>query len=204
MDLSKHIKGLFPQKEKKKKSRMLILHRRQITALSLLILVGIAGYLNWSFQRDVVDPEVASVYNEVSKKLGEAKMVSGTEAEEAEETLSVTDYFSQAKLERDLKRGESMDMLAQILDAQNTDSKARTEAENQIHTLSDYTEKEVMMENLIRAKGFSDAFVFMSENLISVAVQAEALNEVDAAVIQDIATSTSGMGADTVKIVTVN
>ncbi len=203
MDLSKHIKGFFPQKEKKKKSRMLILRRRQITALSLLILVGIAGYLNWNFQHDVVDPEVASVYNQVSKKLGEAKMVSSEEAEEAEETLNVTDYFSQAKLERDLKRGESMDMLTQILDAQNTDSKARTEAENQIYLLSDYTEKEVMMENLIRAKGFSDAFVFMSENLISVAVQAEALNEVDAAVIQDIATSTSGMSAEKVKIVTV-
>ena len=190
-------------KSEKKKGRMLVLRKRQITAVSLLILVGIAGYLNWSFERDVVDPEVAAVYSEVSKKLGEAKMVSSDMEEPAEETLSVTDYFTQAKLERDIKRSEAMDMLTQILDAQSTGKEARAEAEDEIHHLADYTEKEVMMENLIRAKGYEDAFVFMGENLISIAVKSGGLNEVDAAVITDIAISTSGYGADKIKLVEV-
>ncbi len=200
MKIQEKIKQIFGAK-KEKKGRMLVLHKRQVTVVSLLILVGIAGYLNWSFEHDAVDPEVAAVYSEVSKKLGEAKMVS-TEAEEfAEETLSVTDYFSQAKLERDLKRSEAMDMLTQILDAQSTGKEARAEAEDEIHHLADYTEKEVMMENLIRAKGYEDAFVFMGENLISIAVKSGGLNEVDAAVITDIAISTSGYSADKIKLV---
>lgn len=204
MKFSEKFKQFIPKKGEKRKGRMVVLHKRQVTAVSLLILVGIAGYLNWSFQHDAVDPEVAAVYSEVSKKLGEAKMVSSNSSDEVEETTTVTDYFSQAKLERDIKRGESMDMLTQILDAQSTDKEARSEAEDEVHMLADFTEKEVMMENLIRAKGYEDAFVFMGENLISIAVKSEGLNEVDAAVIQDIAVSATGYSPDKIKIVEIN
>jgi len=192
----------------RKKNRMLVLHKRQVTVVSLLILIGIAGYLNWSFQHEAIDPDVAAVYNEVSKKLGEAQMVS-TESTEAGEVTPPTqtpqstanDYFAQARLERDIKRSESMDLLAKILEAQETDKEARRRAEDEIHLLADWMEKEVMVENLIKAKGYSDAVVFMGENLISIAVKGEGLNEIDAAVLQDAAISTTGYTADKIKIV---
>lgn len=197
----------FPKRSERKKSRMLILHRRQITVLSLLLLVGIAGYLNWSFQQDAVDPEVAAVYSEVSKKLGEAQMVSGsadsgTAEPDAETPGSTTeDYFAQARLERDVKRSEAMEMLTKILNADNTGKDERTRAEDDIHRLSDCTEKEMMMENIIRAKGYTDTVVFMGENLVSIAVKSEGLNEIDAAVLRDVAISTAGCSAEQVKIV---
>lgn len=189
-----------------KKGRMIVLRRRQITAFSLLILIGIAGYLNWSFQQDAVDPEVASVYNEVTKKLGEAQMVNADAAQSdataaSAAPTSTNDYFAQAKLERDVKRSESMDMLTGIINAQDTDKEARSRAEDEIHRLADYTEKETMTENMIKAKGFSETVVFMGENLISIAVKSEGLNEIDAAVLQDIAVSATGYTAEQVKIV---
>lgn len=189
-----------------KKGRMIVLRRRQITAFSLLILIGIAGYLNWSFQQDAVDPEVASVYNEVTKKLGEAQMVNADAAQSDATAASAAptssdDYFAQAKLERDVKRSESMDMLTGIINAQDTDKEARSRAEDEIHRLADYTEKETMTENMIKAKGFSETVVFMGENLISIAVKSEGLNEIDAAVLQDIAVSATGYTAEQVKIV---
>lgn len=189
-----------------KKGRMIVLRRRQITAFSLLILIGIAGYLNWSFQQDAVDPEVASVYNEVTKKLGEAQMVNADAAQSdaaaaSAAPTSTDDYFAQAKLERDVKRSESMDMLTGIINAQDTDKEARSRAEDEIHRLADYTEKETMTENMIKAKGFSETVVFMGENLISIAVKSEGLNEIDAAVLQDIAVSATGYTAEQVKIV---
>lgn len=190
-----------------KKNRMLVLRKRQITAVALVLLIGIAGYLNWSFQQEVVDPEVAAVYGEVSKKLGEAQMVS-TEASKTptqaqQPQAEVNDYFAQARLERDVKRSESMDMLSAILDAQETDKEARSQAEDEIHRLADFTEKEVMTENLIKAKGFSDVVVFMGENLISIAVKSEGLNEIDVAVLQDAAMGTTGYSAEAIKIVEV-
>lgn len=196
---------MLKQEKNKKRGRMVVLHRRQITAVSLMILIGVAGYLNWNFQRDAVDPEVASVYQEVTKKLGEAKMVS---TEQVETPVSVPpsenqtdDYFAQAKLERELNRSESIEMLTNILNAQNTDKESRSEAENEIHMLADFTEKETMIENLIRAKGFSETVVFMGENLISIAVKSDGLNEIDAAVITDAAISTTDYPAEKIKIV---
>ncbi len=205
--MNKAKKIYFPKYKKTegKKSRMFVLHRRQITMVSLLILVGIAGYLNWSFQQDAIDPEAAAVYSEVSKKLGEAQMVSGSAPAEPETTESpaVTnnDYFVQARLERDIKRSEAMDMLTQILEGSATDKEARTRAEDEIHRLSDATEKEMMMENMIRAKGYENALVFMGEALVSIAVKGDGLNEIDAAVLRDVAISTTNCTAEQVKIV---
>ncbi len=196
--------------ESVKKNRMLILHKRQITVVALLILIGAAGYLNWSFQQEAVDPEVAAVYGEVSKKLGEAQMVS-TELSDVPTVAPTTspqsvtdDYFAQARLERDVKRSESTEMLVQILHAPETDKEARSRAEDEIHRLADFTEKETAVENLIKAKGYQDAVVFMGENLISIAVKSEGLNEVDVAVLQDAAVGTTGYSADTIKIVEVS
>jgi len=193
-----------------KKNRMLVLHKKQITALSLMILIGIAGYLNWSFQQNAVDPEVAVVYNQVTKKIGEAQMVNGDIMEDADSTsptnstsvpTTVNDYFTQARLERDIKRSEAMDMISEILNAQSTDKEARTKAEDEIHRLADFTEKETMTENIIRAKGFAEAVVFMGENLVSIAVKSQGLNEIDAAVIRDAAMGTTNYAAEQIKIV---
>lgn len=200
----KHLPKLTRRKkDTEKKGRMFVLRKRQITAVSLLILIGIAGYLNWSFQQDAVDPEVAAVYGEVTKKLGEAQMVNANADEKAETTPVATanDYFAQAKLERDVKRSEAMDMLTKILNAQDTDKEARANAEDEVHQLASFTEKEVMMENMIKAKGYTDTVVFMGENLISIAVKSEGLNEIDAAVLQDIAVSTTNYPAENIKIV---
>ena len=192
--------------KKSVKNRMVVLHRRQITAVCLMLLIGVAGYLNWNFEQGAVDPEVTEVYNQVSAKIGEAQMVSGDALTE-EPALSVdaapqtNDYFSQARLERDIKRSESLDMLTRILNAQNTDKNARKEAEEEITRLSTYTENEVMIENLIRAKGFTETLVFMGENLVSIAVKSEGLNEIDAAVIRDAAISVTNVPAEQIKIV---
>ena len=53
MNLKKiNFKKIFkPCKEKgPKKNKMLILHKKQLVAVSLMLLIGVAGYLNWTFQ----------------------------------------------------------------------------------------------------------------------------------------------------------
>lgn len=202
MDIMKKLKKLV-HREPRKKNRMIVLKKKQLVALSLIILVGIAGYLNWSFKYDMVDPDVTAVYNEASKKLGEAQMVNSPE-EEADPSGAMTNgYFSQARLERETKRDESIETLLELVNSDSADKTAKQVAQEQIQELADYTQKEVTMENMIKAKGFSDTVVFMGENLISVAVFSSGLNEVDAAVISDIAVSVTGYTADKVNIVEV-
>lgn len=209
--------GRKTEKEGKGKNKMFVLRKRQVVAVSLMILIGIAGYLNWTFRNDAVDPDVAVMYSEVSKKIGEAQMVNGvSNAEDAEKGESAKseeasqksavlkdsdNYFAKARLEREVKRSESTEMLTQLIGAQGTDKETKTDAENQIQRMAEYTEQETAMENMIRAKGFSETIVFMSEASVNVAVESNGLNEIDAAQIQDIVTDICGYSADKIKIV---
>ncbi len=69
---------------------MMILKKKEIIAASLVVLIGMAGYLNWSYQ-DTVRVRDNESYVETGKTLGEAEMVSSDNgAAEASETPSET------------------------------------------------------------------------------------------------------------------
>ena len=187
---------------KKRKNKMIVLRKKQLVALSLVLLIGAAGYLNYTFENEVADPGAVEVYNEENKKLGEAQMVSTSESKKQETQQENTGgYFSEARLSREIKRDESIDTLLEIVNSAGADSEAKNAAREQIQQITDWMEKEVTIENMIKAKGYKESVVFISENLVSVAVLSEGLNEVDAAVICDIATSISGYSAQKVNIV---
>ncbi|MBR6646706.1 MAG: SpoIIIAH-like family protein [Clostridia bacterium] len=198
----KELKRKAEQKKPPKKNRMIVLRKKQLTAIALMMLVAAAGYLNYTFKRDIADPDAVEVYNEAAKKLGEAQMVSATDTQEKQDEYT-NGYFSEARMEKETKREESIDTLLELINSAGADKAAKEVAQTQIGELTDYTEKEVMMENMIRAKGYSDAVVFMGENLVSVAVFSAGLNDVDSAVISDIATSVTGYSVDKVNIVEV-
>ena len=56
----------------------MVLKRKEIVAASLVLLIGIAGYLNWSYQ-DSIQVTDGESYIETGKKLGEAQYVSNVE-----------------------------------------------------------------------------------------------------------------------------
>lgn len=206
MNVLKKIKSFKPQvkREEKgkspKKNKMIVLKKKQLLAVVLIMLVAVAGYLNHSFRYDIADPDAVAVYNEASKKLGEAQMVNANETKPKTAEYS-NGYFSEARIERETKRDESIDTLLELIDSDGADSTAKTAAQEQIALLASYTEKEVTMENMIKAKGYEDAVVFMGENLVSIAVFSTGLNEVDAAVISDIAVNVTGYSAEKINVV---
>lgn len=60
----------------------MVLKKKEIIAASLVVLIGVAGYLNWSYQ-DTIRVHDGESYVETGKKLGEAQYVSSdTVAEE--------------------------------------------------------------------------------------------------------------------------
>ncbi len=82
----------------------MVLKKKEIIAASLVVLIGVAGYLNWSYQ-DTIRVQDGESYVETGKKLGEAQYVSSdTVAEEtsmdngeqAEETAVTEDNGEQA------------------------------------------------------------------------------------------------------------
>ena len=88
MKLLKRINVRKKEKNKtEKKNKMIIFRKKQIVATSLVILIGVAGYLNWSFDTGMTDESIAVMYNEASKKLGEAQMVTNTDSEDSPHKL---------------------------------------------------------------------------------------------------------------------
>lgn len=67
----------------------MVLKKKEIIAASLVVLIGMAGYLNWSYQ-DTVRVTDGESYIETGKKLGEAQYVSGVE-ENVEDTSAGTE-----------------------------------------------------------------------------------------------------------------
>lgn len=73
----------------------MILRKKEIIAASLVVLIGVAGYLNWSYQ-DTIRVQDGESYVETGKKLGEAQYVNAVDeseektpdGEKAEETSS--------------------------------------------------------------------------------------------------------------------
>ena len=61
-------------------------------------------------------------------------------------------------------------------------------------------EMQKSLENLIRSKGYSDAFVIITDKSVNVTVQADSLDDQDAARILDVVMRETGRNADGVVI----
>lgn len=77
------------------------MRKKEIIAASLVVLIGMAGYLNWSY-RDTIHIRDNESYIETGKKLGEAQYVNSV-SEDVEETAA------DAKIEDVLNNSQSAD-----------------------------------------------------------------------------------------------
>ena len=96
---------------------MMVLKKKEVVATALVVLIGVAGYLNWSYQ-DTIRVTDGGSYLEEAKKLGEAEYVSSDKTDvsedgETEETAAEASYFTEAKLSKDNSRSRALEILNQ-------------------------------------------------------------------------------------------
>ncbi len=118
----------------------------------------------------------------------------------SDKLMESSTYFIEGKLERDKKRSEMISSLNDIINSQNTTEAMRKQAEDMKLSTIQNTEKEVFMENMIMAKGFNDAIVYLSDQSINVVVSSENLTEKDVAKIVDIVTRETDVSMDNIII----
>ncbi len=172
---------------------MMVLKRKQIVVAVLAVLVGVAGYINISREKTVSteaeDVETGADY------LGQAQLV---------DSESVTDYFAQARIDREAGRGKSIETFNALISNEDADPETRETAQQGVLALAQNTETETAVENLIRAKGFEDAVCYINNGSANVVVKAESIDSSDAAVISEIVTEQSGIPSEKIKIVELN
>lgn len=111
------------------------------------------------------------------------------------------DFFASYRDERDSVRTQELAYLDAIV-AQGADTETLSDAQQQKLELVNAMETELTVENLIRAKGFSDVIVSIHKGNVSVVVGTETLNDEQVAQILDIVLRETGKSAENVKIST--
>ena len=71
------------------------------------------------------------------------------------------DFFIDYKLERDRLRSQEADYLRELINNPNASIESKEKAQQDLIALSQKVEKEMVVENLIKAKGFEDAVIFL-------------------------------------------
>ena len=184
----------------------MILRRKEIVAAALVVLVGMAGYLNWHYQ-DTITVRDGESYVEAGKRLGEATYVMNEEKVEepkaATTSDAVEDYFENSRSEREISRSKSLDILNETAANESFDTEIRRKAQDKIICLAENVQKEAEIENLARAKGYDKICVYISEENVNITVQKDEFSEADAAKIQEIATEQLKISPNQIKIVEV-
>lgn len=210
---------------------MMVLKRKEIVAAALVVLIGVAGYLNWSYQ-DEIRVTDGEIYAETGKRLGEAQYVSSAKSdveekkeenkeekaakknsekeseektqEESKDTIkSGEDSFASARLEKENARSKSLEILNQTAANESFDDDTRKQAQDRILKMASNVEKEATIENIAKAKGFSEIAVYIDGDSVDMIVKKADLSESDVAKLKDIAAEQLNIGAKDIKIVQV-
>jgi len=201
---------------------MLVLKKKEIVAAALVVLIGVAGYLNWSYQ-DTVRVTDGADYIETGKKLGEAQYVNADadsvaenssneeiakadvkkqEKEQTEnEAVTTDDYFAQAKMEKESSRSKALEILNKTAENESFDEETRKNAQQKILDMAANAEKETVIESVAKAKGYNNISVYIDGESADIIVDKENFGEQDAAVLKEITAEQLGIAPSNIKIV---
>ncbi|HZK17975.1 MAG TPA: SpoIIIAH-like family protein [Clostridia bacterium] len=90
-----------------------------------------------------------------------------------------SDFFVEYRIERDRVRGQRIEYLREIINNPNSGAGNIDEAQTILLNITRTMEQEIELENLIRARGFSDVVVSFLEGIITVVLDTGDVSEVD-------------------------
>ncbi len=164
------------------------LNKRVLTAVGLCLLVAAAVVTNVLINKSKTEQTSAPKPSDVT-------------AVSSQSTAVGANFFAAYRDERDQVRTQELAYLDAIV-AQGADAETLSDAQKQKLDLVNAMETELTVENLVRAKGFTDVIVSIHEGNVNVVVGAEKLNDEQVAQILDIVLRETGKTAENVKIST--
>jgi len=109
-------------------------------------------------------------------------------------------FFVQARLNREQGRSNERSILNDLINNPNTPDEQRSEAADNMLNIQRRVEKESGAEALIKAKGFSEVYVRISDNAVDVIVNKPELTSQDLAMIMDVIKRKTGMNETQIHI----
>ena len=190
----------------------MVVKRKSAVYSVIALMLCMAVYLNWSYTKNQPDSEYSQAGEfEDGKVLGEATLVYGAEEEKAALTAKdnpnispvPSDYFSEAKLARQQARDESVSILSQTVENEQSSEEAKAAAVSAMGVLAENAEKEARVESLIVAKGYRQCVAYISDDGANIIVEktAEGLQNTDLARIKEIVIEETALTPEQIKVI---
>lgn len=181
-----------------------IIGKRQVLLAVLVVALSAAVYLNWQFSQNGGEYDITGALSSTTSYFGDVQYVGNTGDTTVSEAQSANSYFEQARKDRAAARQEGLQILKDIISNVKSDSSAVEQATADAVQLAKDADTESVIENLVKAKGFTECVAVIKDGQVNVIVQvADQLLSSDMLQIQDIAATQTGFGLDNIKIIEV-
>jgi stage III sporulation protein AH len=151
--------------------------KRNAVIITVLLFVCVAAYLNWSYNKNSDNSETAA---EVSPQETEGSVV-GQSASAAtpeaglyyqEEVTVNKEFFDAARLNRQQARDAAAAALATVSKTEGASQEMIDAALQEISEIASLSMKEAQLEDIVKAKGFADCVVYISDDGVNITVPA--------------------------------
>lgn len=206
---------------------MFVIKRNQVVVTALAVMIAAAGYLNFQDSKasqqtktalqlteegdasaaiqdyDTLPDDISAnevgldpITAEVSNTTGDGAAVFVS----ADATLAGSQFFAEAKLDREQARAKQKDILTEMMNNENVSESQKDKCGDSMLQLQERIEKETAAEAMIEAKGFTEAYVRIDDQTVDVVVDKATLSDSEVAQIEDIVKRKTGFKADQIRI----
>lgn len=182
----KSVKGIFTKKH--------------VVLASLILILAVAVYLNWTLTG--TQDDITATANTISQ--GESSSLNYGDAQYVDKTVSASQYFEEARLNRQTSRDKALSTIEDLLNNADVTTDDKDKAIADATSIAANIESESRIENLVKAKGFSDCIAYISQDQCNLIVKTEGLLSNEAAQIKDIILKESDVPVQNISIVEVN
>lgn len=184
--------------------------KRTAVSAVVALLVCMAVYLNWSYQRGLDDSQSVSgeqdeIVSDEARLLGQLSEVVGDPTPDDDSSVSsnIQEYFAQLRVTRQQARDEAIGVLETTTSDESVSLESKEVAVASISRLANTAVTEVRIESLVLAKGYADCAVFLNDDSLSIVVAPVegGLQSEDAIRIKDIAVSETSVDVENIRII---
>lgn len=207
------------------------IQKRHILMASLVLALGAAVYLNWQFtgnsdmlsvdaskklgeaqyvNGDITDEtQEAGIFDSIfggdddkstdsTEETTEGEDATAVKAELTEEQIS---YFSTVRTDREQTQSKVLEDAKEVLSLSENSEESKEEAAESVSQLEKLILAQSNIENLLKAKGFTDVVCFISDEGCNVVVASQNMDDNGSLLVKDAVMSQLDMGSEQIKII---
>jgi stage III sporulation protein AH len=185
----------------------MIIGKKQIIVTGLTLLLGAAIYVNYIYASAGGAPDNLRLpdNNEEARGVyyGDAAFVSLSNGGN-NMSDEVRAYFTQARMDLQESRDEAKEFLEAMFHGGDARGDELAVMAQSAERLRSNIESETKVENLLKAQGFADALVYISDRGVNIIVKTDGLDAAGAAAIKSTLLSEVSVAAENITIVEIN